>query len=58
MEQKIDLETIRKEMIDKSCEWLLQHFDDREYWLRDDEGDYIDFERFLEDFKKAMTEQK
>lgn len=24
----------------------------------DNEGDYIDFESFLEDFKKAMTEQK
>lgn len=58
MEQKIDIQTIRKEMIDKSCEWLLQHFYDREYWGSDDEGDYIDFESFLEDFKKAITEQK
>lgn len=58
MAQKNNIQTIRKEMIDKACEWLLNHFEDREYWGRDNEGDYIDFESFLEDFKKAMTEQK
>jgi len=56
MGQKIDIQTIRKEMINKSCEWLLQHFYDREYWGSNDEGDYIDFETFIDDFKKAMTE--
>lgn len=58
MEQKIDIQAIRKETIDKACEWLTEHFDDRWYWGRDSEGDFIDFETFLNDFKKAMTEQK
>lgn len=54
MGQKIDIEAIRKEMIDKSCEWLSEHFDDSKYWGRD----YVDSTSFIEDFKKAMTEQK
>ena len=58
MAQKNNIETIRKEMIDKACEWLDEHFYDREYWFRDDEGEYIEFVTFLDDFKKAMTEQK
>ena len=54
MGQKNNIETIRKEMIDKACEWLYQHFDDDKYWHRDN----IDSGDLIEDFKKAMTEQK
>ena len=45
-------------MIDKSCEWIYQHFDDIYYWGRDSEGETFDIIEFLKDFKKAMTEQK
>ena len=41
MGQKNNIETIRKEMIDKSCKWIEQHFYDREYWGCDDEGRYL-----------------
>lgn len=58
MGQKIDIQTIRKEMIDKACEWIEQHFDDIYYWGRDSEGETFDMIEFLKDFKKAMTEQK
>lgn len=54
MEQKIDIQAIRKETIDKACEWVSEHFDDRKYWGRD----YVDFTSFINDLKKAMTEQK
>jgi len=53
-----DNDASKNEIIDKACEWLSEHFDDRWYWGRDNEGDFIDFETFLNDFKKAMTEQK
>lgn len=53
-----DNDALKNELIDKACEWLSEHFDDRWYWGRDSEGDFIDFETFLNDFKKAMTEQK
>ena len=49
-----DNDAPKNEMIDKACEWLSEHFDDSKYWGRD----YVDFTSFVEDFKKAMTEQK
>ena len=58
MEQKIDIQAIRKKTIDEVCEWIDQHYDDRCYWGRDDEGDFLYYVEFMEDLKKAMTEQK
>lgn len=58
MEQKIDIQAIRKETIDKCCEWMDQHYDDRVYWGSNDEGDFLYFYEFIADLKKAMTEQK
>ena len=58
MEQKIDIQAIRKKTIDEVCEWIDQHYDDRRYWGRDDEGDFLYYIEFMEDLKKAMTEQK
>lgn len=44
-------ETIKKELIDKACEWLEMHID---YWIYED--GYIDITSMLKDFRKAMEE--
>lgn len=48
-------ECMRSVLIDKACEWLLQHQDDYldyDAW----KGNYTNFERLIVDFKKAMKE--
>lgn len=46
----------KKEMLDKTIEWLKEHFYDRKYEIRDDDGPWIDADVLLEDLKKAMEE--